>query len=60
VRVKVPDFGPWGWVSARSGELSGAKTLIPEEIAKSIVNALYQPEYVTVNEILIEPKEEPI
>jgi thioester reductase-like protein len=42
------------------GEPSGAKILDPEDVANSIVYALKQPEHVAVNEVLIEPREEPI
>ncbi|KAF2716559.1 linear gramicidin synthetase subunit C [Polychaeton citri CBS 116435] len=42
------------------GEPSGAKILDPEDIANSIVYALKQPDHVSVNEILIEPRDEPI
>ncbi|KAF2476741.1 putative NRPS-like enzyme [Lindgomyces ingoldianus] len=42
------------------GEPSGAKILDPEDVAKSIVYALKQPEHVAVNEVLIEPRDEPI
>ncbi|KAH6606911.1 linear gramicidin synthase subunit d [Trichoderma cornu-damae] len=42
------------------GEPSGAKILDPEDVASSIVYALCQPEHVAVNEILIEPRDEPI
>jgi thioester reductase-like protein len=42
------------------GEPSGAKVLDPENIANAIVYALKQPEHVAVNEILIEPRDEPI
>lgn len=42
------------------GEPSGAKTLDPEDVAGSIVYALKQPEHVAVNEVLIEPRDEPI
>ncbi|KAH7095781.1 hypothetical protein FB567DRAFT_601764, partial [Paraphoma chrysanthemicola] len=42
------------------GEPSGAKVLDPEDIAGSIVYALRQPEHVAVNEVLIEPRDEPI
>ncbi|KAI9373479.1 hypothetical protein BJX61DRAFT_381798 [Aspergillus egyptiacus] len=42
------------------GEPSGAKILDPEDVANSIVYALRQPEHVAMNEILIEPREEPI
>jgi NADP-dependent 3-hydroxy acid dehydrogenase YdfG len=42
------------------GEPTGAKALDPEDVAGSIIYALKQPEYVAVNEVLIEPREEPI
>lgn len=42
------------------GEPSGAKVLDPEDVANSIVYALRQPEHVAVNEIMIEPRDEPI
>lgn len=42
------------------GEPSGAQILSPEDIAGSIVYALRQPEHVSVNEVLIEPRDEPI
>ncbi|KAF2224817.1 nonribosomal peptide synthetase 10 [Elsinoe ampelina] len=42
------------------GEPTGAKVLDPEDVAGSIVYALKQPEHVSVNEVLIEPREEPI
>lgn len=42
------------------GEPSGAKILDPEDVANSIVYALRQPSHVAVNEVLIEPRDEPI
>lgn len=42
------------------GEPSGAKVLDPEDVANSIVYALRQPEHVAMNEIMIEPRDEPI
>lgn len=45
---------------AKYGEPSGAKVLDPEDVANSIVYALVQPEHVAVNEVLIEPRDEPI
>ncbi|KAF7718484.1 Short-chain dehydrogenases/reductases family protein [Penicillium ucsense] len=42
------------------GEPSGAKILEPADVANSIVHALCQPDYVSVNEILVEPRDEPI
>ncbi|EAT85777.2 hypothetical protein SNOG_07126 [Parastagonospora nodorum SN15] len=42
------------------GEPSGAKVLDPEDVAGMIVYALKQPEHVAVNEVMIEPRDEPI
>lgn len=42
------------------GEPSGAKVLEPEDVANAIVYALKQPEHVAVNEMLVEPRDEPI
>ena len=41
------------------GEPTGAKVLDPEDVAGAIIYALRQPEHVAVNEVLIEPREEP-
>lgn len=42
------------------GEPTGAQILDPEDVANSIVYALRQPAHVAVNEVLIEPRDEPI
>ncbi|KFY32594.1 hypothetical protein V493_00063 [Pseudogymnoascus sp. VKM F-4281 (FW-2241)] len=42
------------------GEPSGAKVLAPEDVANMIVYALRQPQHVAVNEVMIEPRDEPI
>ncbi|KAI1502172.1 non-ribosomal peptide synthetase [Biscogniauxia marginata] len=42
------------------GEPTGAKVLEPAEVADAIVYALRQPPHVAVNEVLIEPRDEPI
>ncbi|KAI1172073.1 enterobactin synthetase component F [Nemania sp. FL0916] len=42
------------------GEPTGAKVLDPEDVAGAIVYALKQPGHVAVNEVLIEPRDEPI
>ncbi|UZJ53737.1 hypothetical protein CBS101457_003057 [Exobasidium rhododendri] len=42
------------------GEPTGAKVLDPEDVASSIIYALKQPDHVAVNEVLIEPRDEPI
>lgn len=42
------------------GEPSGAKVLDAKDVANAIVYALRQPEHVAVNEVMIEPRDEPI
>ncbi|KOS22270.1 putative oxidoreductase [Escovopsis weberi] len=42
------------------GSRTGAKVLDPEDVAQAIVYAVCAPEHVAVNEILIQPRDEPI
>lgn len=42
------------------GQPTGARVLDPEDVARSVVYALSQPEHVAVNEVLVEPREEPV
>ncbi len=42
------------------GQPSGARVLDPEDVAASVVYALRQPDHVAVNEILVEPRDEPV
>ena len=42
------------------GQASGVRLLDPEDVAASVVHALKQPDHVAVNEILIEPRDEPV
>ena len=42
------------------GEPSGSKILNPEDVAASVIYALRQPPHVAVNEVLIEPRDEPM
>jgi len=42
------------------GQPTGARVLDPEDVAASIIHALAQPEHVAVNEILVEPRDEPV
>lgn len=42
------------------GEPSGARILDPKDVAEAIVYAVTRPEHVAVNEVLIEPRDEPI
>ena len=44
----------------KHGAPSGAKVLDPEDIGRAVVFAVNQPEHVGVNEILVEPREEPV
>jgi len=39
---------------------TAASVLEPEDVARSIIYALSQPEHVAVNEILVEPRDEPV
>ncbi|KAL3773203.1 hypothetical protein ACHAWO_006325 [Cyclotella atomus] len=41
------------------GEPTGAKVLEPADIGRAVVYAVTQPEWCAVNEILVEPREEP-
>lgn len=45
---------------AQYGEPSGAKVLDPKDVARAVVYAVTQPDHVAVNELLVEPREEPI
>lgn len=42
------------------GQPSGARILDPEDVAASVVHALSQPDHVAVNEIMVEPRDEPV
>jgi NADP-dependent 3-hydroxy acid dehydrogenase YdfG len=42
------------------GQPGESRVLDPEDVAASVVHALVQPEHVAVNEILIEPRDEPV
>ncbi len=44
----------------RYGGPTGAKVLDPDHVAAAVVSALRQPPHVAVNEVLIEPRDEPI
>ncbi len=45
---------------SRYGEPTGARVLDPEDVAASVAYALSQPDHVAVNEILVEPRDEPV
>jgi NADP-dependent 3-hydroxy acid dehydrogenase YdfG len=42
------------------GQQGATRVLDPEDVAASVVHALVQPEHVAVNEILVEPRDEPV
>jgi len=42
------------------GQPGKSRVLDPEDVAASVVHALVQPEHVAVNEILVEPRDEPV
>jgi NADP-dependent 3-hydroxy acid dehydrogenase YdfG len=42
------------------GQPGESRVLDPEDVAASVVHALAQPEHVAVNEVLVEPRDEPI
>lgn len=42
------------------GQTSGARVLDPDNVAAAVVYALSQPEHVAVNEVLVEPRDEPV
>jgi NADP-dependent 3-hydroxy acid dehydrogenase YdfG len=42
------------------GQPTGARLLDPGDVAASIIHALAQPAHVAVNEILVEPRDEPV
>lgn len=42
------------------GQPSGARILDPENVAASVVHTFRQPDRVAVNEIMVEPRNEPI
>lgn len=44
----------------RYGQPSGARVLDAGDVAASVVHAIKQPDHVAVNEILVEPREEPV
>jgi NADP-dependent 3-hydroxy acid dehydrogenase YdfG len=42
------------------GKPGAVRVLDPEDVAASVMHALAQPEHVAVNEILVEPRDEPV
>lgn len=44
----------------RYGKPTGARILDPDDVAASVVHVLKQPDHVAVNEVLVEPHDEPV
>lgn len=44
----------------RYAQPSGAKALDAEDVAASVIHALEQPDHVAVNEVLLQPRDEPL
>lgn len=42
------------------GEPTGARILDPEDVAAAVLYSVSQPDHVAVNEVLVEPREEPV
>jgi NADP-dependent 3-hydroxy acid dehydrogenase YdfG len=42
------------------GQPGDSRVLDPEDVAASVVHALAQPEHVAVNEVLVEPRDDPV
>ena len=42
------------------GQPGDSRVLEPEDVAASVVHALVQPEHVAVNEVLVEPRDDPV
>lgn len=42
------------------GQPTGARVLAPEDVAESVIHALRQPDHASVNEILVQPRDEPV
>jgi NADP-dependent 3-hydroxy acid dehydrogenase YdfG len=60
VATDLPDLSTDDTALQRYGQPSGAKVLEPADVATAVVHALRQPAHVAVNEVLIEPRDEPI
>ena len=60
VATDLPDLSGDEEALGRFGGPTGARVLDPEDVAASVVYALSQPEHVAVNEVLVEPRDEPV
>jgi NADP-dependent 3-hydroxy acid dehydrogenase YdfG len=60
VATDLPDLSGDEEALRRFGGPTGARVLDPEDVATSVLYALSQPEHVAVNEVLVEPRDEPV
>ncbi len=60
VATDLPDLSGDEEALGRFGGPTGARVLDPEDVAASVLYALSQPEHVAVNEVLVEPRDEPV
>jgi NADP-dependent 3-hydroxy acid dehydrogenase YdfG len=60
VATDLPDLSGDEEALARFGGPTGGRVLDPEDVAASVLYALSQPEHVAVNEVLVEPRDEPV
>ncbi len=60
VATDLPDLSGDEEALGRFGGPTGARVLDPEDVATSVLYALSQPEHVAVNEVLVEPRDEPV
>ena len=60
VTTELPALSHDAEALERYGQPSGARILDPEDVAVAVVHALRQPDHVAVNEILVEPRDEPV
>ena len=60
VATDLPDLSGDEEALGRFGGQTGARVLDAEDVATSVLYALSQPEHVAVNEVLVEPRDEPV
>ena len=60
VATDLPDLSGDEEALGRFGGPTGARVLDPEDVAASVLYTLSQPEHVAVNEVLVEPRDEPV
>ena len=60
VSTDLHELNDDGEALERYAPTDGTRLLDPEDVAVSVVHALRQPEHVAVNEILVEPRDEPV